>query len=288
MISAFHHGSGRLPDSDDESLNSSNQGCTFVKSATRHSTEVADTDPFQELAFLTDASVITPQQLSIILTQLPQEKQLNAPIPLQSEPPTGGMANLTVNDAAAREQQQHNDFHEKKNSFSEKQQTYHHSPALDHAQPPPAYPTAPAPPAHSALTYAISLYVYAPTDAGDLALQPNDRVAITEYMNAEWWKGRSERTGQEGIFPRSYVRTEDKFPVASPPAAQPPSGTTNGETQYGNMPMAVSQSGGQASGPPGEPNKIQQQGKKFGKKMGNAAIFGAGATVGSNIVNSIF
>lgn len=30
------------------------------------------------------------------------------------------------------------------------------------------------------------------------------------------------------------------------------------------------------------------QGKKFGKKLGNAAIFGAGATIGGNIVNSIF
>lgn len=35
-------------------------------------------------------------------------------------------------------------------------------------------------------------------------------------------------------------------------------------------------------------SKLEEQGKKFGKKMGNAAIFGAGATIGSNIVNGIF
>jgi hypothetical protein len=29
-------------------------------------------------------------------------------------------------------------------------------------------------------------------------------------------------------------------------------------------------------------------GKKFGKKLGNAAIFGAGATIGGKIVNGIF
>lgn len=29
-------------------------------------------------------------------------------------------------------------------------------------------------------------------------------------------------------------------------------------------------------------------GKKFGKKLGNAAVFGAGATLGSKIVNGIF
>ena len=28
--------------------------------------------------------------------------------------------------------------------------------------------------------------------------------------------------------------------------------------------------------------------KKFGSKLGNAAIFGAGATIGSDLVNSIF
>ncbi|OWB75797.1 hypothetical protein B5S31_g5783 [[Candida] boidinii] len=33
---------------------------------------------------------------------------------------------------------------------------------------------------------------------------------------------------------------------------------------------------------------ISEGAKKFGSKLGNAAIFGAGATIGSNIVNSIF
>jgi hypothetical protein len=36
------------------------------------------------------------------------------------------------------------------------------------------------------------------------------------------------------------------------------------------------------------PSKGGEMGKKFGKKLGNAAIFGAGATIGGNIVNSIF
>ena len=37
-----------------------------------------------------------------------------------------------------------------------------------------------------------------------------------------------------------------------------------------------------------KPGKGGEMGKKFGKKLGNAAIFGAGATIGGNIVNSIF
>ena len=108
---------------------------------------------------------------------------------------------------------------------------------------------------------------------------PNDNVVVTEYMNNEWWKGRNERTGQEGIFPASYVRREEKamVPSAVSPAPQP--------SNYGNMPLDVASG---ASSNPQEPSKGQQMGKKFGKKLGNAAIFGAGATIGGNIVNSVF
>jgi LAS seventeen-binding protein 1/2 len=59
-------------------------------------------------------------------------------------------------------------------------------------------------------------------------------------------------------------------------------------TDYGNMPLAVSQSGSTMPTEGRKPSKFEENGKKFGKKMGNAAIFGAGATIGSNIVNGIF
>jgi len=53
------------------------------------------------------------------------------------------------------------------------------------------------------------------------------------------------------------------------------------------MPLMVS-TGGQLDPSQRKPSKLEEHGKKFGKKMGNAAIFGAGATIGSNIVNGIF
>ncbi|CAH2350846.1 [PSI+] inducibility protein 3 [[Candida] railenensis] len=59
-------------------------------------------------------------------------------------------------------------------------------------------------------------------------------------------------------------------------------------TNYYQQPQQVQQA------PPQEQQPQQQQGnshphlKKFGSKLGNAAIFGAGATIGSDIVNSIF
>jgi hypothetical protein len=170
------------------------------------------------------------------------------------------MANMNINGAQ-------NGYNNEKNGY------YNNN--MNNATPaPPAYPTAPAPPSAPPLTYATALYNYNAADAGDLSLQPNDRVAITEYMNAEWWKGKNERTGQEGIFPRSYVKVEEK--------AMPPPQPSN----YGNVPLDVSQGAGPAD--PKQPGKGQEMGKKFGKKLGNAAVFGAGATIGSNIVNSIF
>ncbi|KAE8838328.1 hypothetical protein HRS9139_02711 [Pyrenophora teres f. teres] len=136
------------------------------------------------------------------------------------------------------------------------------------------------------LAHASAMYQYNAQDAGDLALMPNDKVVVTEYMNNEWWKGRNERTGMEGIFPASYVRKEEKavMPVYTPSATPAPA-----PSNYGNMPLDVA-SGAQAQQqqPAGEPSKMEANGKKFGKKLGNAAIFGAGATIGGKIVNGIF
>ena len=86
-------------------------------------------------------------------------------------------------------------------------------------------------------------------------MQPNDHVTVTEYMNAEWWKGKSSRTGREGIFPRSYVKVIEKAPQ-------------NMGNNYGNAPLEVSQMG---NGEGRVPSKGEEMGKKFGKKLGNAA-----------------
>jgi LAS seventeen-binding protein 1/2 len=59
-------------------------------------------------------------------------------------------------------------------------------------------------------------------------------------------------------------------------------------SDYGNMPLVMTQTGSSSQPDPHRPSKLEEQGKKFGKKMGNAAIFGAGATIGSKVVNGIF
>ncbi|KAL4926939.1 SH3 domain-containing protein [Aspergillus undulatus] len=228
-----------------------------------------------ELAFLADAAVITPQQLVAILGHLPganeselkeTERQLSSapsqPSPVQLPPPAAQSIPPPATPYSPPTSQLAN------TSLNEKSQYGMNPPQSHYSSPPPAYPQAP-----TVLSVASALYAYTPTDAGDLALQPNDRIQVLEHMNADWWRGRNERTNLEGIFPRSYVNVLDEKAVPPP-------------SNYGNMPLDVSQSG--SSSTPGKGGKFEEHGKKFGKKMGNAAIFGAGATIGSNIVNSIF
>ncbi|MCJ1322526.1 hypothetical protein MMC15_007875 [Xylographa vitiligo] len=204
-----------------------------------------------ELEFLADTSLLTASQLSSIIALLPDPSSSASSTTL---PPTTSLGNLSI---------------------SEKQPSsfYSSSPSPG---PPPAYAHPPS------LAKASAIYAYAPTDAGDLALLPNDRVQVVEFMNADWAKGRNERTGQEGIFPRSYVGIFEEKNAAMVPPPSTPQQTNN----YGNMPMTVSQGG--AGGDGAGRSKFDENGKKFGKKLGNAAIFGAGASIGGKIVGSIF
>ncbi|KNG49835.1 sh3 domain-containing protein [Stemphylium lycopersici] len=219
------------------------------------------------LQFLVESNVITTAQQDAISAQLPVSAE-NSSRALPAVP-SSQLAAMNI--------------HSEPTPPPEKKNTNigYYSDAPVNA-PPPAYPSVPATPAGPpVLCHASAMYQYNAQDAGDLALQPNDKVAVTEYMNNEWWKGRNERTGMEGIFPASYVRKEEKsvMPAYTPGPPAP--------SNYGNMPLDVA-SGAQAPATPAEPSKAEQQGKKFGKKLGNAAIFGAGASIGGKIVNGIF
>ncbi|KAI5867755.1 SH3-domain-containing protein [Durotheca rogersii] len=179
---------------------------------------------------------------------------------------------------------------------------------------PPAYnttgpPSLPArsgppapPPAKPVIAHAKALYKYQAADDRDLSFERDDKIAVHEYMNDDWWMGRNQRTNAEGIFPKNYVEIDHgekagfyapSQPVYAGPgpapasnAAYPAPPPTQNPYNANVPPMAVAQDGGGANG--GSPSKFEQQGKKFGKKLGNAAIFGAGATLGGKIVNGIF
>ena len=144
--------------------------------------------------------------------------------------------------------------------FNEKQSSDFYAPSPAPALPPPAYATS----LPAAVASATALYEYKSTDPGDLILLPNDHISITEFMNADWAKGRNERTGAEGIFPRSYIKIIDERNAVSLPPRPTPS-------NYGNLPLDVSQSGSGAAS--GKESKFNENGKKFGKKLGNASKF---------------
>ncbi|KAK3066883.1 protein that induces appearance of [PIN+] prion when overproduced, partial [Teratosphaeriaceae sp. CCFEE 6253] len=196
-----------------------------------------------ELEYLCDAAVITPQTLSDLLSRVPEQTALRAPISVGAipsatpgliQPPTSPFNNLSLPSQRAPSPAPNGNFNEKQDN------SYYQPPPETAQPPPPAYNNAPPPPQANwpALAQAMALYAYTSTDAGDLELQPNDNIAVTEYMNAEWWKGRNTRTNQEGIFPRSYVKvSEDK-------GAQQVNGSgSQYANNYGNAPLEVSQQG---------------------------------------------
>lgn len=111
----------------------------------------------QELEYLCDLSVISPQQMQSILAQLPAQTPLHGSV----QSPMPGTVTTPV---------------EQFNSMNLKEQ---YTPIPTPAPlPPPAYPTVP-----TIMAIASALYAYKPTDAGDLALQQNDRIQVIEHMN---------------------------------------------------------------------------------------------------------
>lgn len=159
---------------------------------------------------------------------------------------------------------------------------------------------------------AEAMYMFQPNGPADLPLYPGLQVQVLERMNQDWWRGRNPMTQQEGVFPANYVRLvpgqhqqghatkgnevgyyapppQQQQYYPPPPAQQqqpfPPPSTNYYPPPQQQPQQAVVQQQQEA---PHEENKVANGAKKFGSKLGNAAIFGAGASIGSNIVNSIF
>ncbi|KAJ6257294.1 Intersectin-2 [Drechslerella dactyloides] len=230
-----------------------------------------------ELEFLSDTGHITSAQLASILASLPPTgltaslsntaisretaSSAPAPAPVQTQTPVPAPTPVVAAQTHVP-------------TFNEKADAV---PAPAYTAAPPAYTHPPT------LSVVTALYPYSASDAGDLALNVGDTINVTEYVNADWWRGVNPATGQTGIFPKNYVK-------AAAPAS---SGTEKEGYGYGNLPLQVANSGSSSQPQPQpdqqqEPSKFNEQGKKFGKKLGNAAIFGAGATIGGKIVNGIF
>ncbi|KAI1114655.1 SH3 domain-containing protein [Nemania sp. NC0429] len=261
-----------------------------------------------ELEHLLEKGIITDHVFDSISRQLPAESSLSgAPTPASRDSsavspplaPSNAMAGLALH----------------------QNPTPNPAPPAYNATGPPSLPARhnpppPPPPAKPVVARARALYKYQAADDRDLSFERDDQIAVHEYMNDDWWMGRNERTGAEGIFPKTYVQIDSSSekagyyapsPVAQPAyqpqptyhqqptyASPPPGGASGayppppqGQNPYNSHvpPMAVAGGGGEGGG---SSSKVGEAGKKIGKKLGNAAIFGAGATLGGNLVNSIF
>lgn len=169
--------------------------------------------------------------------------------------------------------------------------------------------------------FAEVLYDFQPQQDGDLALRRGDKIAILEKMSSDWFKGK-DSSNNVGVFPANYVKVlENNSRDSSRPLPPPPtySATTVASTQtggssnsyYQQMPVQQHQQQQQyqqqqqtAPFPPQSTNYYQQQPQqqevqqqqpqkshgqlgKIGSKLGNAFVFGAGATLGGDLVNAI-
>lgn len=163
-----------------------------------------------------------------------------------------------------------------------------------------------APPSYSATEeWVEAVYDYPAQQPEDLALRVGDRVRVLDKPNPNWSKGVCN--GRTGMFPLNYCKPS--FPPEkskgelsyAPPAVAPPAQYQPlyqsqpsyqqplyqppfppASTGYYEQPQAQAQP--QAEAQP----QLEGHLKKFGKKFGDAAIFGAGATLGGDLINSIF
>ncbi|KTW28133.1 hypothetical protein T552_01992 [Pneumocystis carinii B80] len=133
---------------------------------------------------------------------------------------------------------------------------------------------------------AEALYDYEGEDEDDLTLKVGDKINVLEYVNEDWWRGVCN--GKEGIFPANHVKKIQPFVANERVTLSHLSSQDHGSQKE----QTYSQKGYYGYQQPSQPQTQQYNSEKkvisnVGKKFGNAAVFGAGASVGSHIVGGI-
>lgn len=259
-----------------------------------------------ELEFLADLEVITPELLQKLLQSIPQKYAKDqGPWGVDHLTNTPSNASVAPSNTTA-------------DSVADDLRSTHIS----------AQSTASSrPPAAKPLGFAKAIYDYSSQEKDDLALSKGDKLVIVEHLSSDWWKGykKGQSASSAGVFPSNYVlliqdsefesldsnNTKGEKVEYRPPqdnyGPPPPQYGQQQHQQYSGPPQGQSYanfpppSTNYYQQPPQQQQQQQQQQpeqlhqlhhggafKKFGGKLGNAAIFGAGATIGSDIVNSIF
>ncbi|EMD33397.1 hypothetical protein CERSUDRAFT_118000 [Gelatoporia subvermispora B] len=191
-------------------------------------------------------------------------------------------------------------------------------PAPAPAPPAPFQRNIPPPPARTQRARALWAYNEDGRESNDLSFGAGEIIDIVEETNADWWTGRVR--GRQGLFPSNYVEKLSTAASPPPPAApmppmmpaapmqpmpppasyySPPPEKSMYAPQYGGMPpppppapvqMAPQTVVVEQAPPPEQPKKHRFG--KLGSTMATSAAggfgFGAGAAVGSDLINSIF
>lgn len=239
-----------------------------------------------ELEFLRDTSLITPSTLASVLQLLPTPSGPRTAPPGAS--PTPAPTHAQSSTPAVPHLARH--FTPPMSPPASTATPLHEKAALG-PMPAPAPPAAAPPPSYSpmAMVRAEALWSFSGSETGDLSFNAGDTIEVVEKVKDDWWRGRVGG-GEVGLFPSSYVRE------IQTPNLPPRGGKAAAESGYGrggNMMTDVAHDSGH-NGQAGESANgekkpmLGKNGEKFGKKLGNAAIFGAGATIGGKIVNGIF
>ncbi|RPD60966.1 SH3-domain-containing protein [Lentinus tigrinus ALCF2SS1-7] len=196
--------------------------------------------------------------------------------------------------------------------------------ALGPARTPEPARRIPPPPARQNVQKARALWAYNEDgrEPNDLSFSSGEIIEIVDETNGDWWTGKCR--GKQGLFPSNHVEKIDSGAAysASPPPPPMPMMSMPSSPSYYSPPPGPPQPYGMPSNPekaalyqsqyappppapvvvqapapvqvqqaPAEPPKKNKFGK-LGSTMANSAAggvgFGAGAAIGSGIVNAIF
>ncbi|KAI3404273.1 PIN3 [Candida oxycetoniae] len=273
-----------------------------------------------ELEFLKDSDVITEELYDALVQAIPLKYQKDKePWGIDVlNPSKKGPVNYASNDVKVSQPNRNpSSYEEKTNKLTEA--------FANTSLKPPAYPPTPVRKEEPLVGYCVAMYDYKAQEADDLTLYKGDKLGVVEHLSEDWWKGfkSGESRDKMGVFPSNYVEiiSEQEFSETTRVPAAPSLSSQNSyasygpQAQYGQAPIQQQPSygGGYAQFPPPsstyqppqqyqvvepQPQAVVQQQqphssghekvKKFGSRFGEAALFGAGASVGANIVNSIF
>lgn len=130
------------------------------------------------------------------------------------------------------------------------------------------------------ISLAEALWAFQGTEAGDLSFQAGDKLEVLDKVKDDWWKGRVAGRDATGLFPSSYVREVQVLKEKPALPNLPPRSGGGGAYGPGGNPMTDVAHGtsvfdAQQHEEGAKKPLLGKNGEKFGKKLGNAAIFGA-------------